>query len=107
LAPDQVSMVYWVAGDPGEPVSLDYDSAQFSRDEGYLAALVEEILGASGAGAWSLVPDESRCRFCEYRSLCDRGVVAGSVEEFSIISDNIVLGSGLGLSLGDVEEVGF
>ena len=107
LAPDQVSMVYWVAGDPGEPVALDYDAAQFSRDEGYLAALVEEILGASGAEVWSLTSDESRCRFCEYRSLCDRGVVAGSLQEPSIMLDNITVEGGLVLGLGDVEEVGF
>jgi hypothetical protein len=107
LVPDQVLMVYWLAGDPGGPVALDYDRAQFSRDEEYLGALVEEILGASGVGVWSLALDESRCRFCEYRSLCDRGVAAGYLDEFSIVSDNIAVGGGLVLGLGDVEEVGF
>jgi hypothetical protein len=107
LAPDQVSMVYWVAGDPGEPVLLDYNGAQFSQDEGYLAGQVGEIREAFGAETWSLTSDESRCRFCEYRSLCDRGVVAGSLEEFANTMDNIGVSGDLVVGLADVEEVGF
>ena len=107
LSPDWISMVYWVAGDPGESVRFDYDSAQFLRDEGYLSALVEEIQAASGVELWEKTSDEVRCRFCEYRSLCDRGIVAGSAAELSNIIDNIDVGSGWAFGLADVEEVGF
>jgi hypothetical protein len=88
-------------------VLLDYNGAQFSQDEGYLAGLVGEIREAFGAETWSLTSDESRCRFCEYRSLCDRGVVAGSVEESANTMDNIVVSGDLVVGLADVEEVGF
>jgi hypothetical protein len=103
IGPDRVSMVYWVAGGAGEPVRFDYDGAQFLRDGGYLAALVGEIVEADGAGVWGLAPGGARCRFCEYRSLCDRGVVAGDVGEFG----DVDVGGGLLVSLEDVEEVGF
>lgn len=98
LRPDQISMVYWVAGDP---VILEYSAAQFSVDQIYLAGLVSEIVGADGAREWLLTSDESRCRFCEYRSLCGRGEVVGLVDEW------LEVGSVELVSLGDVEEVGF
>jgi CRISPR/Cas system-associated exonuclease Cas4 (RecB family) len=97
LRADQVSMVYWVAGDP---VIFGYSSAQFEVDQAYLSGLVLEVAGLDG-DEWLLTLDESRCRFCEYRSLCGRGEVAGLVEEWLDV-DFVEL-----FSLGDVEEVGF
>lgn len=96
LNPDQVSMVYWVVG---SPVILDYSVAQYGADQVYLSGLVSEVYDLDRV--WELTSDLSRCRFCEYRSLCGRGDVAGSVDEWvEIAFESMVL-------LGDVEEVGF
>ncbi len=82
LAAEQIEMVYWFAGFPDRPERFAYSAAQASEDETYLSALVEQIaLLAGGEGIWPLTPDEERCRFCVYRSLCERGVEAGSLDE--------------------------
>ncbi len=33
-----------------------------------------------GAGEWDKTPDERKCAYCVYRSLCRRGVQAGTLE---------------------------
>ena len=79
LAPESISMVYWFAKFPAEPEVLTYDSAQSADDEISLHQLLSEIEQRQGA-VWPLTADERRCRFCTYRSLCERGVRAGVAE---------------------------
>jgi hypothetical protein len=82
LAADRIEMVYWFAGFPDRPERFVYNASQAAEDEGYLHGLVEQIaLLAGGEGIWPLTPDETRCRFCVYRSLCERGTTAGSLDE--------------------------
>ncbi len=108
-SPEQVSMVYWLAGVSGESVVVPYDSARFGRDRAYLEGLVADVARRveSLEDVWWLTADVGRCRFCEYRSLCDRGGVGGDFEEVSMVDDNIALGEGVVLGLLDVEELGF
>jgi hypothetical protein len=77
LRPEQVSMVYWVSGAPDEVLFVEYGAVRFERDQLYILGLVSEICGGLIGGVWSLTADVGRCRFCEYRSLCGRGGVAG------------------------------
>ena len=82
LAPEQIGMVYWFAGFPDRPERFIYSAEQAAEDAAYLSGLVEQIaLLAGGEGIWPLTPVEERCRFCVYRSLCDRGVEAGRLDE--------------------------
>jgi hypothetical protein len=82
LAPEQIEMVYWFAGVPDRPERFVYSAGQTVEDAAYLNGLVEQIaLLAGGEDIWPLTPDETRCRFCVYRSLCERGVEAGRLEE--------------------------
>ncbi len=85
LPPESIAMVYWFAEHPAEPEALPYDSAQFADDDIYLHRLLAEI-EARAERIWPLTPDERKCRFCTYRSLCERGVVAGvaTADEFDI-----------------------
>ena len=82
IHPGQVSMVYWFANFPARPEQFSYDDDQFRADHGYLTELVAGIKGVFGEGAdEDLLPrteDKRRCRYCRYRSLCQRGVEAGS-----------------------------
>lgn len=78
--PAQVEMVYWFAESPARPERLPYSAAQFAADEAYLTGLVSEI-GARGDEEFPLTTDERRCATCVYRSLCERGVRAGDLEE--------------------------
>ena len=82
LASEQIEMVYWFAGFPDRPERFVYSAGQAAEDAAYLSGLVEQVaLLAGGAGIWPLTPHEERCRFCVYRSLCDRGVEAGRLDE--------------------------
>lgn len=80
FTPEQIEMIYWFAEAPNEPEVIRYSSEQFSKDEEYLKSLVAEIDRLS-SDAFTLTPRVERCRFCTYRSLCDRGVEAGNLSE--------------------------
>ena len=76
LIPDQVEMVYWFAEYPREPHRIVYSSDQYQLDHDYLTGLVAEIENLA-EGDFHLTSDEAKCKYCTYRSLCDRGIVAG------------------------------
>jgi hypothetical protein len=78
--PEQVEMVYWFANFSQDPERFPYDAAQYEADDHYLASLIEEIKGL-GDEDFPLTTQERRCRYCPYRSLCQRGVRAGSFDE--------------------------
>lgn len=94
IAPEQVEMIYWFADYPEEPARFGYDAAQCEADGAYLASLVEEIVGL-GDEDFPLTKQDQRCKFCPYRSLCQRGVRAGTLDE--------VLDAALGEIEGEVE----
>ena len=77
--PEQVEMVYWFANFPQDPERFPYDAAQYEADDHYLASLIEKIKGL-GDEDFPLTPQERRCRYCPYRSLCQRGVRAGTFD---------------------------
>jgi hypothetical protein len=79
LSPEQIEMVYWFAEHPQETQRFSYSDQQYEQDRQYLLSLVDEI-SSLGEGDFNLTADESRCKFCTYRSLCDRGISAGSIE---------------------------
>lgn len=77
--PEQVEMVYWFANFPGDPERFAYETAQYDADGTYLASLIEEIKGLED-GDFSLTTYERRCRYCAYRSLCQRGIRAATFD---------------------------
>lgn len=82
--PEQVEMIYWFTDYPDEPARFPYTQEQFEQDAAYLTSLVTEIAHLGDEEA-PLTKDERHCRFCKYRSLCDRGTEAGPL--FEIDSD--------------------
>jgi hypothetical protein len=79
-APEQVEMVYWFANDGGRVERFPYDADQHAADRAYLAGLMDEI-AAHREPVWPLAADEAQCRFCNYRSLCERGAKPGFFED--------------------------
>lgn len=77
VAPEQVRMRYWYADKNGESVEFSYDAEQFRADETYLLGLVSAI---GERREYEMTEDERLCRFCTYRSLCERGKKAGVLE---------------------------
>ncbi len=83
LSPEQIEMVYWFAEHPREPQRFAYSSEQHQLDHDYLTGLVAEIENLA-EGDFHLTSDESKCKFCTYRSLCDRGIAAGLFDPLEI-----------------------
>jgi CRISPR/Cas system-associated exonuclease Cas4 (RecB family) len=91
--PGAVSMIYWFAHAerPAQPIALPYDAAQHAADYRFLIDLIGEIeQRAAQAGEWDKTPNERKCAYCIYRSLCDRGVHAGisdpDEEDFDLVA---------------------
>jgi hypothetical protein len=88
LMPEQIEMVYWYAEQPREPLIFSYTAEQFQADHEYLIGLVKEIESLSEV-VFHLTADESRCKFCTYRSLCDRGITAGGIDPGQVFDDSV------------------
>jgi hypothetical protein len=83
----QIEMRYWLAEYPTAPETFSYDEPAYQSDLDYVANLIAEIAGRAAsqggrADVWPLTDDVRRCRFCNYRSLCRRGTVAGPLAEY-------------------------
>ena len=106
LEPAQVEMIYWFAEHPESPVRLPYDDKQYQADEAYLTGLIEQIKGMDD-DAFAPTDDEKRCRFCPYRSYCNRGVAAGDMDEDEIDVDTDDTGLDLDFDFEQIAEIAF
>jgi hypothetical protein len=78
--PEQVEMLYWFAQREGTTERFPYDTHQHAADREYLEDLIKEITAQTDA-TWQLTQQQRHCRFCNYRSLCERGVTAGRFQD--------------------------
>jgi hypothetical protein len=85
--PDQVELMYWFTEYPQEPIRFVYSSDQYQLDRVYLMELISEIEGL-GEGDFQLTADDSKCKYCTYRSLCDRGISAGFVDPMEVTQES-------------------
>jgi RecB family exonuclease len=81
LEPKQIELVYWFPEFPQNSIRFPYDSGQARRDWDDLTALAREI---SSATDFPKTEDVRACRFCFYRSHCERGTDAGNVLEAEV-----------------------
>lgn len=102
IQPEQIQMVYWYTSAPDQPVVFAYDSAQFTRAGQLLEDLIQRI-AVQPAGEFPLTSEESRCRLCTYRSLCQRGVQAGELVEELELSESDLLASLDFDQIGEIE----
>jgi CRISPR/Cas system-associated exonuclease Cas4 (RecB family) len=80
VIPEQVQMIYWFAEEPDRPEYFPYDTDQFEADRREVSRLIGQITSTMESVWYSTVKDRS-CQFCNYRSLCCRGVRAGNYDE--------------------------
>ena len=92
VQPAQIEMIYWFSADPTRPVTIAYSQAQCEVDGEFIAALIAQIRALDPP--FALTADERQCQYCNYRSLCRRGVTAGrdaegesAGEEGDLLSD--------------------
>lgn len=105
FTPEQVQMIYWFADFPGQPERFPYSQGQYQADEAYLCGLIAEIERLPEAG-FTLTEQVERCRFCVYRSLCDRGVNAGALSEMQEDTE-AALQESLDFDFEQIGEIGF
>jgi len=102
-APGTVSMIYWFAQYPDQPEVLTYDARQHAEDRRYLTELIAEIdRRAAQSGEWDKTLNERKCAYCTYRSLCNRGVVAGVISP-----DHEDLETELVIDLAELAEIAY
>lgn len=100
--PELVEMIYWFAPKDGRVERFPYSAEQYAADRDYLTGLITEIMSQKQV-IWPLTSDESLCRFCNYRSLCERGVRAGFLEE---LEDDLEVQE-LEIDLEQIVEIAF
>lgn len=80
MHPDQVEMVYWYTASPRQPECFPYSGSAYHADRAEILDLVSQI-DSTPAGSFRQTADERACVYCNYRSLCKRGVKASEWED--------------------------
>ncbi len=87
VRPAAVKLIYWFAAAPEQPEVFTYSEAEHEAARRDLTELIESI-ERHAESIWPLTAHLERCRACNYRSLCERGVEAASVSETVIEDDD-------------------
>lgn len=114
VRPEQVEMRYWFTAAPGQPITFRYDTAQHDSNRQRLESLVARILAGAHEADFPKVADtpinrKRFCAFCVYRSRCNRGDVAGDLDELEDAEEFFAIDPerALEFTLADVEELAF
>lgn len=100
LKPEQIELRYWFPCAPDKPEIVGYTQDKYQQDHDFLIDIIQQITQTPD-GLFLLTPLENHCKFCEYRSLCDRGRSAGDWQE----NQDAETPSQIGPTL-DMEEIG-
>ena len=76
-----INMVYWFPEFPDKPVAIDCDRQKQMGDVQFLSRILNELEQKLVGGDFPKTLDEKSCKFCPYRSLCDRGIYPGDFLE--------------------------
>jgi len=68
---ERISMLYWFANRPDEPVIVPYDQEAYRHDAFRLTALMNGISLLPRSG-FAKTRQMERCAYCNYRTLCQR-----------------------------------
>ena len=101
LKPDDVEMVYWFPEFPERAIHMGYSQAGHLDNKSRIADLIGDIIRRE-PGDFELTQEKNRCKYCMYRSLCDRGRTAGNESEESEDPSEISLDL---LDFDQIEEI--
>jgi len=103
--PENIQMIFWFPEFPNEPEIFDYSPELHRNAEEYLSELIDEI-AEQKIGEFEMTEDRKKCKYCIYRSLCDRGIQAGDLTRNDI---GIEKGSEetVDLNFNEIEEIEF
>jgi hypothetical protein len=89
---DKLHMTYlFVQHDGDNTLTFDYTQELHRQNEKRLEKLIEEI-SQKDAGSFELTDEKRRCKYCNYYSLCERGLSAGDFrdEEREVDLDQVI-----------------
>ena len=69
-------MEYWFPGFPENSITREYSDTSHATSRELLSSLISEIVHKE-SGAFEKTSNDKRCVFCQYSSLCERGIQAG------------------------------
>ena len=98
--PANIQLTYWFPQFAEQPETFTYSAQHQQQDEATLHSLIQEI-EAKDPVDFAKTEEKRLCRFCVYRSLCDRGVKAGAIDEVDI---ELELDS-MNLDFDEIEEI--
>jgi RecB family exonuclease len=103
FSPEKIRMEYWFVNDPAATMVFPYDETLFLSDQSFFNQLIETIQN-TGENSFVKTEDQNRCKFCNYRSLCARGIQAGVISSFDELPESEDL---LDLDLNELTELEF
>ncbi len=102
--PEDVSMIYWYPAYPERSVELSFNPEWLEKTHQMLSRLVNEITRMQ-LDIFPLTSDEMKCRFCRYRSLCERGISAGDLNDLE--EDEFAEEISLDINFDEIEGIAF
>ncbi len=81
-----LEMIYWYPAFPTSPIRFTSTPQQRDQDQAQIESLVAEITSRPDKD-FHKTDHEKACAFCRYRSLCNRGLVAGMEAEKEDLPD--------------------
>lgn len=103
VTPDLVEFIYWFTADSRNPEHFSYTATLYEKDKNFLRNLIADVVNASQTD-FPLTSDLKMCRFCNYRSLCNRGETASEFDDESLDETGI---SGFELDFEQIAEIAF
>lgn len=103
LEPEQIQMVYWFAEPEHGPEVIPYRREAYAADGEYLLWLVQEVRSLN-RDSFRQCDTDTACKYCVYRSLCERGIKAGDLSQDGYETTER---ESLDFSLEQIGEIGF
>lgn len=104
VTPEQVRMVYWFTAEPDKPEIFTYDADKLAADRKLLGDLLDDVRQRTH---FPLTDDTRACAFCRYRSLCNRGVVAGDFRDEALMLNEADTMAAIDVDFDQIGEIAF
>jgi len=89
VRPSAIKLIYWFVNAPDQPEVFQYSDTLHADARARLETQISEIESRDET-VWPLTEHIERCRACNYRSYCERGAQAASVNDAD--ADQVIFG---------------
>ena len=88
-----LSMTYWYPAYPDFIFSFNYDQETHQENRDSLISFLDAVDSRLQSMQFNKTDNLKQCKYCQYRSLCDRGIEAGTIDglDGDSIADEIMI----------------